>query len=228
MKDSFILYQEHKEIFEMLTDEEAGKLIKAIFEYEKTGRLLELDKSLKLAFIPIKNDLDRNKEKYEKIVKRNKENGKKGGRPKNPKNPVDYLGYLEKPKKADNDNEYDNEYDNDNDSSITTTTIIDAYENNIAPITEISSQMLLEYCSSCSPELVLLAIKESVKANKRSAKYIEGILRNWEHKGLKTVIDVKNEQEEFKRAKDTGQIETEEEKNQRKIKELEEAIKNGH
>lgn len=115
MKDSFILYQEHKEIFETLTDEEAGKLIKAIFEYEDTGKITQLDKSLKLAFIPIKNALDRNKEKYEKVVERNKENGKKGGRPKNPKNPVGYLGYSKKPKKADsdNDNEHDNESDND-------------------------------------------------------------------------------------------------------------------
>ena len=35
-KDSFILYLEQKQIFEMLTDEEAGQLIKAIFEYEDT------------------------------------------------------------------------------------------------------------------------------------------------------------------------------------------------
>ena len=116
MKDSFILYQEHKEIFETLTDDEAGKLIKAIFEYENTGELIELDKSLKLAFIPIKNALDRNKEKYEKVVERNKENGKRGGRPKNPKNPVGYLGYSKKPKKADSDN--DNEHDNESDSDI--------------------------------------------------------------------------------------------------------------
>ena len=116
MKDSFILYQEHKEIFETLTDEEAGKLIKAIFEYEDTGQTNELDKSLKLAFIPIKNALDRNKDKYEKVVERNKENGKKGGRPKNPKNPVGYLGYLKKPKKADSDS--DNEHDNESDSDI--------------------------------------------------------------------------------------------------------------
>lgn len=114
MKDSFILYQEHKEIFETLTDDEAGKLIKAIFEYEDTGQITQLDKSLKLAFIPIKNALDKNKEKYEKVVERNKENGKKGGRPKNPKNPVGYLGYSKKPKKADSDN--DNEHDNDSDS----------------------------------------------------------------------------------------------------------------
>ena len=60
-KDSFILYLEHKNVFDILTDEEAGKLIKAIFEYEEKEELPNLDKSLQIAFIPIKNTLDRNK-----------------------------------------------------------------------------------------------------------------------------------------------------------------------
>ena len=62
-KDSFILYLEQKQIFEMLTNEEAGQLIKAIFEYEDTGQIVRLDRSLQIAFLPIKSALDRNKEK---------------------------------------------------------------------------------------------------------------------------------------------------------------------
>ena len=73
-KDSFILYLEQKQIFEMLTNEEAGQLIKAIFEYEDTGQIVNLDRSLQIAFLPIKSALDRNKEKYENVVKRNKRN----------------------------------------------------------------------------------------------------------------------------------------------------------
>jgi len=53
-----------------------------------------------MAFIPIRQSLERNIEKYEKAAERNKENGLKGGRPKTQKTqPV-----FEKPKKADNDN----------------------------------------------------------------------------------------------------------------------------
>lgn len=125
MKDSFILYQEQKEIFDTLTDNEAGKLIKAIFEYE-SGQSPKLNKTLSLVFIPIKNALDRNRQKYEAQVEKNRENGKKGGRPKKTNktkekqnNPSGFLGNPTKAKKADNDsdneNEHDSEYDNEND-----------------------------------------------------------------------------------------------------------------
>ena len=40
MKNSFVLYHDNKEIFDALKDESAGKLIKAIFEYEVTGNVL--------------------------------------------------------------------------------------------------------------------------------------------------------------------------------------------
>ena len=53
MRDSFILYTEQKEIFENLTDEQAGQLIKQIFYYSSTGENPHLDGLLKIAFIPI-------------------------------------------------------------------------------------------------------------------------------------------------------------------------------
>lgn len=94
-KDSFILYLDDKEIYDLLSDEDAGKLIKAIFEYMKTGEEPKLDKSLLIVFIPIKKYLDRNKIKYEKICERNRNNGLKGGRPKKTQ------WVLEKPKETE-------------------------------------------------------------------------------------------------------------------------------
>lgn len=82
-KESFILFAEQREIFESLTDKQAGQLIKAIFEYESTRKIPELDKTVKVAFIPIKQMLDKNYEKYIEKCEQNKANGKKGGRPKN-------------------------------------------------------------------------------------------------------------------------------------------------
>ena len=209
MKDSFILYLEQQEVFEMLTDEEAGKLIKAIFEYEKTGQVVNLDKSLQIAFIPIRSALDRNKEKYDKVVERNRENGKKGGRPKNP---VGYLGNEEKPKKADNDNEYDNDSDNDNDNVTATAVnsvndscvdglqeIIDFYNNNIGFITPFGAQILTAYAEKMSKELIILAMQKAVEADKRTIQYIKGILNNWSKKGITTVIEAQKEDEEFKK-----------------------------
>ena len=110
-KDSFILYLEQKQIFEMLTDEEAGQLIKAIFEYEDTGQLISLDKSLQIAFIPIRSALDRNKEKYEKVVERNKKNIEKRWNKENTKNTTGKIGIPKDTKNTDNDS--DNEHDSD-------------------------------------------------------------------------------------------------------------------
>jgi hypothetical protein len=113
-KDSFILYLEQKQIFEMLTDEEAGQLIKAIFEYEDTGQTVTLDRSLQIAFLPIKNVLDRNKEKYEKVVERNKKNIEKRWNKEDTKNTTGKNGIPKNTKNTDNDNEHDNDNDNDN------------------------------------------------------------------------------------------------------------------
>ena len=116
MKDSFILYLEQKEIFETLSDNEAGKLIKAIFEYESTGQSPKLSKTLNLVFIPIKNALDRNKEKYQKVVERNKKNIRKRWNKENTKNTSGKNGIQKNIKNTDNehDNDNDNEHDNDN------------------------------------------------------------------------------------------------------------------
>lgn len=77
-RDSFILYREQKEIFKNLSNEQAGKLIKAIFEYIDTGNEIELDETLKIAFIPIKQQLDRNEIKWQEIKKKRSQAGKIG------------------------------------------------------------------------------------------------------------------------------------------------------
>jgi len=82
MKNSFILYQDNAEIFNALTKEQAGELIQAIFAYEATGVGPEFtDQVLRVAFIPIKQSLDRNLDKYTEKVERLKANvGKKTNR----------------------------------------------------------------------------------------------------------------------------------------------------
>lgn len=234
-KNSFLIYLDYEEQFNLLTDEQIGQLMRAIMKYEKTRELPQLEGMLKMAFSFIKTQLDRNREKYEKQCEKNRENGKKGGRPKKqevkkkPKKPNGFEKNPTKPKKADNDNEDDNDKDNDDDN-VDVADVITAYENNIAPATQMSSEMLIDYCNDLSPSLVLEAIKKAVLANKRNGRYIHGILRDWDNKGFKKLIDVKNEEQEFKKTQeDTTQVEeSEEEKIKRKTRELEEAMKNGN
>lgn len=73
MKDNFLLKKSQQEVFNQLTDEEAGKLIKGIFQYATTGEN-KLEGYLNIIFIPIKNEIDKNEERYIKVCERNKKN----------------------------------------------------------------------------------------------------------------------------------------------------------
>ena len=63
-KKSFVLYTDLLEVVEELSDEEAGQLFKTILRYVN-DKNPEVPKSIKLAFIPIRQDLKRDLEKYE-------------------------------------------------------------------------------------------------------------------------------------------------------------------
>ena len=118
-RKSFVAYRDWQSIFEMLNDEELGRLTRVIFDYVN-GKKVEIDdRVLKIVFENIRLTIDRDTQKYNAIVQRNKENGKKGGRPKkeNPKNPLGYLATQNnppEPKKADSDSDSDIDIDIDN------------------------------------------------------------------------------------------------------------------
>ena len=80
-KESFILYTEQKEVIDNLTDEDAGKLFKGIFEYA-VGNEPEFNNLLKLVFIPIRQQLERNAKKYSEIKEKRRIAGAKGGKQK--------------------------------------------------------------------------------------------------------------------------------------------------
>ena len=81
-KNCFTLYKDYTKHFHMLTDEEAGKLIKAIFEYENGIEPEGLEGMVAMAFSFISAQLDRDDEKYAEKCQKNRENGSKGGRPR--------------------------------------------------------------------------------------------------------------------------------------------------
>lgn len=96
MKDNFLLKKSYQKIFNELSDDEAGKLIKGIFSYVNTQEN-NLDGLLSAVFIQIKDYIDSNEEKYRKICERNRKNGLEGGRPRGKPNetqinPVGYFG----------------------------------------------------------------------------------------------------------------------------------------
>ena len=82
---------------ELMTDDEAGKLLKSIINHVD-GKPVNLCRELMFAFTPIQNQLTRDIEKYDIFVEKQRVNGKKGGRPKNPENPSLSLETQANPK----------------------------------------------------------------------------------------------------------------------------------
>ena len=75
-KNSFILYKDQQEIIDKLSDENAGKLIKAIYQYANTGEIPELNELLSIAIIPFEQSIDRNSEKWEETKEKRRKAGK--------------------------------------------------------------------------------------------------------------------------------------------------------
>lgn len=86
-KRAFVLYLDYRQHLELLSDEECGLLMRAIFEYEEVRSLPDFDGALAMAFSFIRKQLDRDREAYESRCRKNAENGAKGGRPPKSGNP---------------------------------------------------------------------------------------------------------------------------------------------
>ena len=77
MNDSFILYTSDYQLIEGLTDEQLGQLTRALFIYARDGEVIKLDPVVRMAFVFIKDKIDRNQQKYQKKCERNRENIRK-------------------------------------------------------------------------------------------------------------------------------------------------------
>lgn len=85
-KKSFIMYCDYLQVFNTLTDKEAGQLIKHILSYVNDEHPAEPEnRVLKIAFEPIKAQLKRDLARWDDFKKKQADNGQKGGRPKTQK-----------------------------------------------------------------------------------------------------------------------------------------------
>jgi len=98
-KKSFVLYTDQREVFDELSDEDAGKLIKHIFSYVNDEDPITEDKLIKVAFLPIKTQLKRDLRIWDEKKSQRAEAGKKGGLAK----ASNATNILAKPSDATND-----------------------------------------------------------------------------------------------------------------------------
>ena len=205
MKDSFILYTEQKEVVDKLTDEQAGKLFKAIYEYAETEQMPQLDSLLDIVIIPFKQSIDRNTEKWEEIKKKRSEAGRIGAEIKKQKQAKEANAKFAKQSTANqavnvnvpvnvNENVTTTVVNNASDSCIDgLQKIINFYQENIGLITPYGVELFTTYANEMPCEVIIFAMQKAVEANKKTIQYIKAILNNWQKAGIKTLIDAKRE-----------------------------------
>ena len=159
---SFILYAEQKEVIDSLTDEQAGQLFKGIFNYVN-GEDVEFDGMLKVAFIPIKQQIDRNKEKWNDVKEKRSKAGKIGAEKRWNNSSTTRL---------DNIKEY--------------------YENHIGLISSQKGLIYLESFIEDfdNDEIIKKAIDIACNNDVRNINYVKTILTNWKNQGIKTIDEL--------------------------------------
>lgn len=126
MNDSFILYTSYYALIEGLTDEQLGQLTRAIFLYARDGEIISLEPVVRMAFAFIKDNIERNQDKYQAKCEKNRqialerERKKREAREKAGNTNVHERSRtcenntnVHERSPYDNDNEYDNDSDND-------------------------------------------------------------------------------------------------------------------
>lgn len=220
-RDSFIFYRSFYDAINELPKENQADTYTAIAKYALDQEETELTGISKAIFSLVKPQLDANYKKYEngkqkksKTEANDKQKGSKTGTNVNVNDNVNV-----------NVNGNVNANDNVGDSCVDgLQKIFDFYQDNIGLITPYGAETLQDYAEDMSVDLIIFAMKKAVEANKRTIQYIKGILNNWSKKGIRTVLDAEREDDQF-RNKNTLQQETEEEKRQRKLRALEEALR---
>jgi hypothetical protein len=144
MKKSFLMYSDLCSVFNDLTDEQAGQLIKEIVNTENyltqdnPEKPNGLSGLMKAVYNPFEAHLIRDFRAWENKSKLNKANGKKGGRPKKiennetQNNPKEPNGYFDNPEKGDKVKDKVKDKDKDNEERRTIADVIKFYRDNIS------------------------------------------------------------------------------------------------
>lgn len=124
MNDSFILYTSYYALIEWLTDEQLGQLTRAIFLYARDGKTINLEPVVRMAFAFIKDNIERNQDKYQAKCEKNRQIALERERKKREaREKAGNTNVHERARTCENntnvherspyDNDNDDEYDND-------------------------------------------------------------------------------------------------------------------
>lgn len=230
-KGLLLLFTSFK-LLNILPDAEFRHVINAMKDYVESGSEPEgLSDIELLAFESQRKAMDDNIEFYRHTVLVNRENGRKGGRPRKPKETDGFSketektdGFSEKPMATHGEPTETHsppilkikDYSDTNVSDIPTVVvkqsgadselaqIVQRYESSIGMFPRSALEKLQGWREVFSAEMILLAIDKAAEAGRRSWNYVDGILRNWKHEGIRTPGDAAASDEKYQSRQQQG------------------------
>mgnify|MGYP002771904532 FL=1 len=230
-KGLLLLFTSFK-LLNILPDAEFRHVINAMKDYVESGAEPEgLSDIELLAFESQRKAMDDNIEFYRHTVLVNRENGRKGGRPRKPKETDGFSketektdGFSEKPMATHGEPTETHsppilkikDYSDTNVSDIPTVVvkqsgadselaqIVQRYESSIGMFPRSALEKLQGWREVFSVEMILLAIDKAAEASRRSWNYVDGILRNWKHEGIRTPGDAAASDEQHQSRQQQG------------------------
>ena len=195
-KNSFVLYDDEYDFIKLLSFEERGKLLTAIFEHRLFGEVnVSLSEAGAMLFQVIKNHLDRDAQKYIDKCEKSKQAIESRW---NKSNTNEYERIQTNTKHTDNDN------DNDNDNELPEGNIKESTKEKRKRFQPPTLEEVREYCferqnNVNASQFIDFYTANGWKVGKNSMKDWKATVRTWERNGIKNTAG--REMTEAERAK---------------------------
>lgn len=184
------MYFSYLEPLADLTDEEVGRVVRAILKYGADRTIPDLSPSERMAFTFMKTNFDRDAAAYDAKVEKKRENGKKGGAPVGNQN-ARKQKQPKQPKEEEKEEEETNKKEESSSSkeegvvlTTTMTTLIEEYEGVYGTATPVIRRSLGSYVESLGPELVGKVIEVTAQAGGQKWPYLAKSLEECKRKGM--------------------------------------------
>ena len=193
-KTSFVLHIDGLSILDKMSDEMAGRFLKNLYQYKKTGIVPDVDFPMELAMTPFINQFIRDEEKYHKTVEKRALAGSLGGKQKvaNASKSQQVLANLanladkDKDKDKDKENVKEKEKENDVDFDFS---IFENFSDLMRTWMNYKSSRNQQYTSQEGLNLFYEKLKTMSGGNLQKAREIinQSITANWSQ-----IFDVKD------------------------------------
>lgn len=204
----FVFQDEYLERLAKLSDQEVGRLVRALAEYHATGKEQELAGREGVAFDFIKVDIDRIDQKYEERCETNKNNRQRSStivneaqrnRTKRDKTTQDKVKdkYID----SNSGNSGDARVREDDIFSFEVDPLIVKVQKELNGLTDTHYQALDDYRAELTDEVVSHAIDTAVANGTRNWAYVEAVLRSYTKEHVRNIGEAKAADENHRNLK---------------------------